>query len=448
MSVSQQGGQHTARVDSAPESRGAREGGWQGSRRLYVYGGALLFLEYFLLGMWWGGHHILKNTTIPSPGWDLAVFWSAASLAMTHGATAAYDWALLRAAEAAILPPDIFGPFSYPPMFLLLIYPIGMLSFGAATVAFSGCGIALYLGMLRSTLRSVPDWQRLPWLIPAVAFPGVWVTLVTGQNSLFTAAAAGAALVLLRRSPVAAGACIAMLCIKPQLGILFPLYLLCARHWRALASAAFFSVLILALSWLAFGTDTFVAAAKSMAMFRHAIVENGGVILYGAPTVFGTLRSAGCSTTVSYAVHAGVAMLVIATCVWLWRSTCRFALRAASLPIATLMVQPYLIYYDLAWLALPIAWLTIDFVRHGSNRFEKAVLLAAWLVPAQGLFAVLSHRTGQWAPIVLVALLAIVVQRARAPQRVIAPHEAFDAATQPVAAMSAHASNPAQGTTA
>jgi hypothetical protein len=331
---------------------------------------------------------------------------------------------------------------------LLLIYPIGVLSFGAATVAFSGCGIALYLGMLNKTLRSVPGALRLPWLIPALAFPGVWVTLVTGQNSLFTAAAAGAALVLLRRSPVAAGACIAMLCIKPQLGILFPLYLLCERQWRTLAAAAFFSTLTLAVSWLAFGTATFVAAARSMAMFRHAIVENGGVILYGAPTVFGTLRSAGYSTTVSYAAHAGVAMLVIAVCVWLWRSACRFELRAASLPVATLMVQPYLIYYDLAWLALPMAWLAVDFVRYSSNRFENAVLLAAWLVPAQGLFAVLSHRTGQWAPIVLVALLAIIVRRARAPQRVIAPHESFDAATPPVAAIGAHASNPARGTTA
>lgn len=445
MSVSQQ---DTARVEPAPKSRGARGGSWQGSRRLYVYGGALLFLEYFLLGMWWWGHHILQNTTIPSPGWDLAVFWSAANLAITHGAAAAYDWGLLRAAEAAILPPDIFGPFSYPPTFLLLIYPIGALSFGAATVVFSGCGIALFLGILNKTLRSVPDSLRPPWLIPAVAFPGVWVTLVTGQNSLFTAAAAGAALVLLRRSPVAAGACIAMLCIKPQLGVLFPLYLLCERQWRALASAAFFSVLTLAVSWLAFGTATFVAAARSMAMFRHAIVENGGVILYGAPTVFGTLRSAGCSTTVSYAAHAGVAMLVIAVCVWLWRSACRFELRAASLPVATLMVQPYLIYYDLAWLALPMAWLAVDFVRHSSNRFENAVLLAAWLVPAQGLFAVLSHRTGQWAPIVLVALLAIIVRRARAPQRVFARHESSDAATPPAAAIGAHASNPAQGTTA
>lgn len=420
MSVSQQEMQKSAQVVPAPNTRG---GGWLEGRRLLVYGGALLFLEYFVLGMWWFGHHVLQNATIPSPAWDLGVFWSASGLAIAHGATAAYDWELLRVAEAAILPPGIFGPFSYPPTFLLLIYPIGMLTFGAATVVFSVCGIALYLLVLRSVVAS----KRLPWLIPAVAFPGVWVAILTGQNSLFTMAAAGAALVLLRRSPIAAGACIALLCIKPQLGVLFPLFLLCERQWRALVSATCFSLLYLAVSWLVFGTETFLASARSATMFRHAIVENGGVILYGAPTVFGVLRSAGCSTMVSYAAHAASAVLVIAACVWLWRSACRFELRAAALPVATLMAQPYLIYYDLAWLALPIAWLTVDFVRHGSSRFEKAVLIAAWLVPAQGLFAVLSRQTGQWAPVVLVALLIIIVRRALAPQGSTPQSAAIDA---------------------
>jgi hypothetical protein len=130
---------------------------------------------------------------------------------------------------------------------------------------------------------------------------------------------------------------------------------------------------------------------------------------------------------VSYAAHAASAVLVIAACVWLWRSACRFELRAAALPVATLMAQPYLIYYDLAWLALPIAWLTVDFVRHGSSRFEKAVLIAAWLVPAQGLFAVLSRQTGQWAPVVLVALLIIIVRRALAPQGSTPQSAAIDA---------------------
>ena len=437
MSVSQQG---TACVAATPDTGGR---GWLEGRRLYVYGGALLFIEYFLLGMWWWGHHVLRNATIPSPAWDLGVFWSASGLAIAHGAPAAYDWDLLRAAEAAILPEGIFGPFSYPPTFLLLIYPIGMLTFGAATVVFTGCGIALYLLALRSVLAS----SRLPWLIPAVAFPGVWVTILTGQNSLFTTAATGIALALLRRSPVAAGACIALLCIKPQLGILFPLYLLCERQWRAIASAACCSLLYLAMSWLAFGTETFLAAAHSAAMFRHAIVENGGVILYGAPTVFGVLRSAGYSTTVSYAAHAGSAVLVIVACVWLWRNACRFELRAAALPIATLMAQPYLIYYDLAWLSLPIALLTVDFVRHGGSRLEKAVLVAAWLVPAQGLFAVLSRQTGQWAPVVLVALLVVIVRRAVASRRATS-QSVIDTQAQPVTEIDSHAPNPTQGTPA
>ena len=282
----------------------------------------------------------------------------------------------------------------------------------------------------------------MPWLIPAVAFPGVCVTILAGQNSLFTMAAAGSALVLLRRFPVAAGACIAVLCIKPQLGFLFPLYLLCGRQWRALVSATLFSLLYLAVSWLAFGTETFLAAGQSLAMFRHVIVENGSITISGAPTVFGILRSAGCSTTLSYAVHASLAVPAIAACAWLWRNTCRFELCAASLPIATLIVQPYLMYYELVWLALPIAWLTVDFMRYGSNRFEKALLVAAWLLPAHGLFVVFTQWTGQWAPVVLVLLLIIVMRRSLAPQRMTSQSATDDTQAPCLSAIAWHASKP------
>lgn len=384
----------------------------QSAHRLAFYAGALLFCEVFALGAWLWGYAVLKNPTIPGLAWDLGVFWSASGVALQHGAPAAYDWDLLRAAEAAGLSTSTFGPFPYPPMFLLLIYPLGKLSFGAAALVLSVGGVALYLAVLRSMLR-----RQAGWFLPVLAFPGVWVTLLAGQNSLFTLAAAAGGLLLLRRHPIASGACIAVLCIKPQLGVLFPLFLLCERQWTALASAALFSVLMLVLTWLALGTETFLAFAHSLAMFRHVVVENGGSVMYGAPTVFGVLRTAGCSLATSYLAHALASLLVVGTSVWLWRSRCRFALRAATLPLATMLVQPYLIYYDLAWLALPIAWLTLDCVRHGSSRVERALLVAAWLIPAQAFFVVFSHTMGQWAPLVLVALLAMSAQRARHAQR-------------------------------
>jgi hypothetical protein len=399
----------------APESTPP---GRQRLQRLTLYAGALLFCEYFVFAAWLWGHYILKNPTIPALAWDLGVFWSASGVALQHGAPAAYDWDLLRAAEAVGLSTSTFGPFPYPPTFLLLIYPLGKLSFGAAMVALAAGGIALYLVVLRALLRRL----QVSWLLPALAFPGVWVTLIAGQNSLFTLAAAGGALLLLRRHPVASGACIAVLCIKPQLGVLFPLFLLCERQWKALAAAAVFSIAYLALTWLALGTQTLLAFAHSFAMFRQVVVKNGDSVLYGAPTVYGLLRTAGCSVAVSYAAQALASVAVVATSVWLWRSGCRFALRAAALPLATLMVQPYLMYYDLAWLALPIALLTLDGVRHGSNRFERVVLMASWLVPAQGFLAVFSHTMGQWGLIALAALLVLTAQRARRALRGATAH--------------------------
>lgn len=398
--------------------RDSNPGGWLDSQRQYFYGSALffgiLFFEYFLLGLWWWGYLILKNPILPTPAWDLCVYWSASRVALEHGAAAAYDWALLRPVEAAVFSSrTLFGPFAYPPTFLLLIYPIGKLSFSAAIAVLSLCGIAAYLVIFRSAFES---WRNY-WLIPALAFPGVWVTLLAGQNSLFTMAAAGGALILFRRHPIASGACVAMLCIKPQLGVLFPLFLLCRRQWTALLSAALFFFLYLMLTWFVLGSDTFFAFTQSLAMFRHAIVENGGPTLYGAPTVFAMLRVAGCTVAASYIMHTAVSLLVVALCAWLWCSSCRFELRAATVPIASLLVQPYLIYYDLAWLAIPLALLVIDFAHHGCNRFEQVVLVATWLVPAQGFLAVVFHPIGQWAPAVLVVLLAVIARRARQDRR-------------------------------
>ncbi|WP_443798111.1 glycosyltransferase 87 family protein, partial [Burkholderia vietnamiensis] len=64
------------------------------------------------------------------------------------------------------------------------------------------------------------------------------VALLAGQTSLASAALAGLGLLALNRRPVAAGICFALLTVKPQIAVLFPLALLCAAQWRALAAWA------------------------------------------------------------------------------------------------------------------------------------------------------------------------------------------------------------------
>lgn len=380
--------------------------GWLTPQRIALYASVLLALQVALVGMLWWKHYVEKFPGVPLLGWDFAVYWSASSLALSHGPVTAYSWESLRAMEATLHLPS-FGPFAYPPTFLLMIYPIAAMPFGAAVIVWSLFGVAGYLLFIRAVIAPISRY----WLFPALAFPGMWLSLVAGQNSLFTLVMGGTALLLIRQRPVLAGACIALLCIKPQLGVLFPLFLLCRRHWTAFASAAVFSMLYCGLTWLAFGTDSFRAFEQALSMFRHVVAENAIGTIRGAPTMFAIWRVSGTPVFTSYLAHTAVAVLAVATCIRLWCSNARFELSAAALAIATLLMQPYLIYYDLAWLALPIAFLMIDYARHGANAWEKSVLIASWIMPAQA-FAVLFVDTMiQWTPIVLIVLLAVIVRR-------------------------------------
>ncbi|WP_066739278.1 glycosyltransferase family 87 protein [Cupriavidus sp. D384] len=378
---------------------------WLTPGRICLYAGTLLVLECVVIAAWWYSHTILANPTVPGMGWDFVVYWCASGLAQLHGAPAAYDWELLRLAERPLLP-TTFGPFAYPPTFLLLIYPLALVPFGLALVLFSLAGIAAYLGHMRTVVGQLHRY----WFLPALAFPGLWVALIAGQNSLFTAVAAGCALWWLRRHPVAAGACIALLCVKPQLGVLFPLMLLCERRWVAFAAAAGCSVLFAGLTTLVFGLDIYPAFFRSMAMFRDAVAVNSS-ILRGAPTIFGMLRVAGADVPLAYALHGAVAMCAVGACVWIWCGGARLALGASALVIGTLLVQPYLIYYDLAWLAIPLALLCVDMVRHGSRAWERLLLVVAWLVPAQAVSPLVIDGMPQFTPFVLAGLLAMIVAR-------------------------------------
>ncbi|GLC91571.1 hypothetical protein Tamer19_09790 [Cupriavidus sp. TA19] len=391
----------------APETCSSR--GWLTAERLRLYAAAILLIECGLVGAWWYGHWILANPSIPLIGWDFAVYWSASGLVQTHGALGAYDWELLRAAEKPLLG-QTFGPFAYPPTFLLLVYPVASVSFGVGLLLFSAIGIALYIGAIKATAGS----EISDWLIPAIAFPGIWAALLAGQNSLLTAAACAVALLQMRKSAVVAGACIALICIKPQLGVLVPLMLLCEGRWKVFASAALATAVFVALPAVVFGHDVFPAFLHSMVMFREAVAEHGGAVLRGAPTVFAMLRTAGVDVAMAYACHAAVAAIVAVICAWIWLTRARVALSASALVVGTLLVQPYMIYYDLAWLAIPITLLAADMVRHGGSRVERLILVLTWLAPAHALLVVLGLPTPQLAPLLLLALLAVIVRRHRA----------------------------------
>ncbi|MFP3615526.1 glycosyltransferase family 87 protein, partial [Paraburkholderia sp. SIMBA_050] len=109
---------------------------------------------------------------------------------------------------------------------------------------------------------------------------------------------AGVGLLTLNRRPVIAGICFGMLTTKPQMAVLFPLALLCAGKWRALAAWVATIASGFALSTLMFGFDAWVAFAHGLHA-AYQIVGAGHAKLARMPTVFALATLAGWPATVA-----------------------------------------------------------------------------------------------------------------------------------------------------
>lgn len=378
------------------------------ARRLTVYAVAALLLQVLALSIWAIRFYVLKDWTAPMVGFDFAVFWSAARVAIERNAVAVFSAQWLQPIEESVRHHIGYSPWPYPPTFLLAVVLFGLLPFTGALVLYFVVGLSAYGAMLARINRKV-DRTLLPLL---TAFPGVPVAMGLGQNSLLTVSVAGFALALVETNAGLAGVCIAMLVIKPQFGVLFPLALVCSRQWRTLIVAGLCSVVWIGASVAVFGSDAWHAFAAYLPEFNRILVEHGGSEMWlGMPTAFAISRSLGLSVSAAYAVHAMVAVPAVLVMAFLWIKHARFELRATAFVVATLLMQPYIMFYDLVWLILPIVFLMCDAKVQALNRMEWFILAAAWLAPAQGVLAAYVGLYLQVVPAILVVLLAVVMRR-------------------------------------
>lgn len=378
------------------------------ARRLTVYAVVGLVLQVLALVIWGIRFYVLKDWTAPMLGYDFSVFWSAARVALEHNAAAVFSAQWMQPMEESLRHQVGYSPWPYPPTFLLAVVLFGLLPFGVALVLYFVLGLSAYGAMLARISHNV-ERAWLPWL---AAFPGVPVALGLGQNSLLTVSAAGAALALLETNAGFAGMCIAILVIKPQFGVLFPLALVCGRQWKALVVAGLCTLAFAGGSVAVFGVEAWRAFAAYLPEFSRIAVEQGGREMWlGMPTVFAISRSLGLSVRAAYVVHGLVAAPAVTVMIFLWAKRARFELRATAFVVATLLMQPYIMFYDLVWLILPIVFLMRDARVQALNRLEWVLLAAVWLAPVQGVLAAYVGHYLQVLPAVLVALLAIVMQR-------------------------------------
>ncbi|TMC88229.1 MAG: DUF2029 domain-containing protein [Chloroflexi bacterium] len=273
---------------------------------------------------------------------DFTFYYAAARLGLQHGWARLYDLGLqqqqLDAIESHITVAQLARYVSPPPLAWLVI-PLTPLPYQIAYWAWS----AVLAGALVLAWRlTAPDQGRasLIFLVAAVGWLPVIYGLQLGQPALLVAAAVACCSWLLRHDrPLAAGAVLGFLVLKPQLALLVPPALLVMGRWRAFAGAAVATGLLVVASLIALGpqgTETYLARLA----FASGVPENRSQ----------TLAAWIPNLELTRAVQAVIAAWTLALVYRLRRGDARMPLSVAL--VGGLAASPYAHYDDLTMLGL------------------------------------------------------------------------------------------------
>ncbi|HEX4156926.1 MAG TPA: glycosyltransferase family 87 protein [Rhizomicrobium sp.] len=284
---------------------------------------------------------------------DFMVFWLAGQSALKGMAAAAYVPQFHHAAEVAMSGHAFAGqlPWRNSPLFFFVAAPLALLPYMWSFIVWVAGSLAIY---------SVVVWRiaRTPLaLVLACATPAVFLNALCGQNGALSAAVMGAALLNLERRPIVSGVLIGLLSYKPQFGILLPVALLAGGYWRTFASAALTCAACMLASTLVFGADTWRDFLHYLPITSNEILVQGVNGFKKLQTMYGLVRWLGFGNEIAWVMQTGLICIAGAALFWLWRRKVPLALKAAALPLATLLVTPHLFMYDFPLLALSFAFL-------------------------------------------------------------------------------------------
>lgn len=310
---------------------------------------------------------------------DFANYWIAARLVLDGSVQDLFaDHATyFRHMQAAFGQDYPWHNWSYPPHYLLLIWPLGLISYLPAMGLFLASTLCLYLLALHAFLRACAPAASVSRLAAIAVLPFLLSNLEHAQNGYLTGSLFLAGLAFRREHPWGAGLCFALLTIKPQLGLILPFLLLAERNYRCILSTLLWTTALIALSALIFGPATWQGYLTETLSYQSTVMTQGtGYFLGMMPSVFGSLRGLGTGSSTALTVHLLLAVPVFAATLFaLWRGSDP-GQRAILTLTATFLVTPYWLVYDFG----PVAGGLALFILSRPAR-ESSVAAVACLIP-------------------------------------------------------------------
>lgn len=310
---------------------------------------------------------------------DFHAFYLAGRLALEGRFADAYHTTAMLALEQAYGGRPVFMPWSYPPLFGLVVGGLAALPLGVAYLVFTGGTLSLYLW---GTRRLDPEGR---WPVMLASAVGIVLNLRCGQNGLLTAGlVAAACAALLRGRGIGAGLGLGLMALKPHLVPLVPIVLCVQRRWIALAVAAASAVALTAISIAVFGSvivGAFLGALPDVGTLMAA----GAYPLHRMTSIFAFCIGIGVAPAAAALIHGAVAACLVG-------SVARLAVRSADprlglglAVMAGLFVSPYVYDYDQVLFGVGLMLVLPALRRCISARRHHAILVGCAVGQSLGL---------------------------------------------------------------
>jgi alpha-1,2-mannosyltransferase len=383
-----------------------RDAPWLTKDRVRAYATLLVLALAAISGWALTGHGISDPANRPI-GTDFTSFWTVSWALLNGHEHAVYSPEALAGLERAVVEGEsgTFFAWQYPPIALLIVYPLAFLPYFYSLALWLAVGTASYLSALWCILpRPLTLWAGF-------AYPAVMVTFSHGQNALLATGLLGWGLLLLPRWPVAAGVLFAILGFKPQISLLIPVALIAGGQWRAIIAAGLTFLGLSTATILLFGTSVWAEFLDGLPLTGE-ILDAGLVPYYKMQSVFAAVRLLGGNPTAAWVVQALATIAVATILIWSWRHSTTWLMKNAALAAAIPLATPFFLDYDLMVVALAMAWLVRAQQQDCALPCEGTALTISALTP------LVSRTIGGYAhvpltPIAVTALLAVVIIRIR-----------------------------------
>ena len=348
-------------------------------------------------------------------GGDFMVFHAAARNYLDGHLATIFDGdrltAFINEAYRSWLPMELrYRPWVYPPSYLLLLAPFGLLGFLASYAAFQVATATALVAALVVGAKRRPS----AWIIAAAALlsPAAVDNIGSGQNAFLIAALLIAGFRLLDSRPVLAGMVLGLLTVKPQFALVAPIALVAAGQWRALLAAAGSAFFLVVVSAAILGVDAWNLWLQQV--LSNLAASNAQWTRYGRLWGDSTWTCAillGASPVAASVAQWTSTLFAAGTVAVVFRRLSGETARLIVILAATAFAAPYWSFYDAVLLAVAgLLWAADRSAAEGAA-WAWIVALALWLIPVAS--PPLLTPAGRLIPLVIAIFLALSI---RAPQ--------------------------------